>query len=247
MDEDDAISALSDLGLSNYEAKVFVALQKLGTGTARDIHSVTDVPRSQVYGAAETLQERGLVELQQSKPIQYRPVSLDAAKSHLRDRFERTQERAFDYLETAQNEFVDGEEEREDVWSVDGRDAVSSRLEQLVEEAESRIVFAVHDASLFTRGIADALRERADAGVSILVVTDNPAVHNRVEDLPVIDMPGGPEEHRAGRVAVVDDDTMLISVFGENENESAIWSSQTGFAAILSQFIDARLEDAARD
>jgi HTH-type transcriptional regulator, sugar sensing transcriptional regulator len=96
MNEDDAIDALESLGLSNYEAKVFVALQKLGTGTARDIHGVTDVPRSQVYGAAENLQQRGLVEVQQSKPLQYRPVSLNAAKSHLRDRFERRQERTFD-------------------------------------------------------------------------------------------------------------------------------------------------------
>ncbi|WP_266076926.1 TrmB family transcriptional regulator [Haladaptatus caseinilyticus] len=245
MDESDAIKALSDLGLSNYEAKVFVALQKLGTGTARDINSVTDVPRSQVYGAAETLQERGLVELQQSKPIQYRPVSLEAAKSLLKERFERTQERAFEYLETAQNEFVDGDEEREDVWSVDGRDAVSSRIEQLIEAAESRIVFAVHDASLFTRPLADALRERADAGVSILVVSDDADVHDRFDDVPVIEMPDGPAEHRAGRVLVIDGDTVLISVLGDEE--SAIWSSETGFAAILSQFIDARLEGATRN
>ncbi len=58
MDESDAIEALEELGLSNYEAKVFVALQRLGTGTARDIHQATDVPRSQVYGAAESLQEQ---------------------------------------------------------------------------------------------------------------------------------------------------------------------------------------------
>ncbi|WP_458206243.1 TrmB family transcriptional regulator [Haladaptatus sp. NG-SE-30] len=245
MDEDDAIDALTDLGLSNYEAKVFVALQKLGTGTARDIHGVTDVPRSQVYGAAENLQERGLVEVQQSKPIQYRPVSLEAAKTHLRDRFERTQERAFDYLERAQNEFGEGDEEREDVWTVDGREVVSSRIEQLVEQAESRVVFGVHDASLFTQQIADVLQARADSGVEVLVVADDPAVRDRFGDLPVIDLPDGPEEERAGRVLVVDGDTVLISVLGDSE--TAIWSSQTGFAAILSQFVDARLENATRN
>ncbi|WP_458189593.1 TrmB family transcriptional regulator [Haladaptatus sp. NG-WS-4] len=241
MNEESAIGALSDLGLSNYEAKVFVALQKLGTGTARDIHSVTDVPRSQVYGAAENLQERGLVEVQQSKPIQYRPVGLETAKSLLRDRFERTQERAFDYLESARNEFVEGDEEREDVWSVDGREAVSSRVEQLVEGAETRIVFGVHDTSLFTQQIADALRERADAGVDVLVATDDQSIRERSDGLSIVSLPQEPPEERAGRVLVVDDDTVLISVLGDDE--TAIWSSGTGFAAILGQFIDARLEN----
>ena len=48
-----ARTALERLGLSTYEAGVFVALEKLGRGTAREIAEATDVPRSQVYGAAE--------------------------------------------------------------------------------------------------------------------------------------------------------------------------------------------------
>ncbi|WP_435153552.1 hypothetical protein [Haladaptatus sp. DFWS20] len=42
-----------------------------------------------------------------------------------------------------------------------------------------------------------------------------------------------------------DGDTVLISVLGDGE--SAIWSSQTGFAEILSQFIDAPIEDVVQD
>ena len=48
------------------------------------------MPRSQVYGAAERLEERGLVETQQSTPTQYRPVSLGRARSRLLDELERT-------------------------------------------------------------------------------------------------------------------------------------------------------------
>lgn len=241
MDEDDAIDALTTLGLSNYEAKVFVALQKLGIGTARDIHGVTDVPRSQVYGAAEDLQERGLVEVKQSKPIQYRPVSLEAAKSHLRERFERTQERAFDYLESAKNEFVDTDEEREDVWSVDGSDAVTSRIEQLVEEAESRILFGLHDETLFTEKLAEILQERANAGVDVLVISQDSSLRDRFGDLQVVTGHDKPQGEPTGRMLIVDDDTVLISILGDHE--SAIWSSQTGFAEILCQTVDSHIND----
>jgi sugar-specific transcriptional regulator TrmB len=241
MDEGDAIEALEDLGLSNYEAKVFVALQKLGTGTARDIHSVTDVPRSQVYGAAENLQERGLVEVQQSKPIQYRPVSLEAAETNLRNRFEQTREQAFDYLETARAEASE-EEQREDVWTIHGRDGVSSRVEQLVAEAESRVVLGVPDTSLLTAGIEERLVDRDDAGVAVVVVSDEQAVRERLPDVPTVappEEPDEPEDAQPGRVLLVDDDTVLISVLGDEE--TAIWSSQTGFAVVLGQFIDAHV------
>lgn len=242
MDEADAIDALTDLGLSNYEAKVFVALQKLGTGTARDIHGVTDVPRSQVYGAAEDLQERGLVEVKQSKPIQYRPVSLEAAKTHLRKRFERTQEQAFDYLESVENEFVDTDNEREDVWSIDGEEAITSRIEQLMVEAESRIVFGLHDESLYTEHLEEILQERADAGVDVLVISQDPSIQDYFDDLRVVTRDDKPQGEPPGRILIVDDETVLISILGDHE--SAIWSSQTGFAAILSQTVDSRLDDA---
>ncbi|WP_137286837.1 TrmB family transcriptional regulator [Halorussus salinisoli] len=253
MDEDDAIEALEHLGLSNYEAKVFTALQKLGTGTARDVHRATDVPRSQVYGAAESLQDRGLVEVQQSKPIQYRPVSLEAAQSHLRGEFERTQERAFDYLEAARQQGGDGDEQREDIWTVHGRTSIDGRVEQLLEEAERRVVFAVgRDARGLTDDLADLLRERADSGIEVVVIGDA-ALGELFADSGVevavlpVDHPHGDDP--VGRVVVVDGETILLSVRDERDDpelddETAIWSSRTGIAAVLIQLVDGGLGDA---
>ncbi|UPV73691.1 TrmB family transcriptional regulator [Halorussus limi] len=258
MDEDDAIDALETLGLSNYEAKVFTALQRLGTGTARDVHVATDVPRSQVYGAAESLQDRGLVEVQQSKPIQYRPVSLDAARSHLRGEFERTQERAFDYLEAARQQRGEGDEEREDIWTVHGRTSIDGRVEQLLEEAEHRVVFGVgRDARGLTEDLADRLRERADAGVEVVLVGDAALGELFADsDVTVVDFPADHPHNNhphgddpVGRVVVVDAETVLLSVRDRRddldlEEETAIWSSKTGIAAVLIQLIDGGLGDA---
>jgi sugar-specific transcriptional regulator TrmB len=253
MDESDAIEALENLGLSNYEAKVFTALQKLGTGTARDVHRATDVPRSQVYGAAESLQERGLVEVQQSKPIQYRPVSLDAARSHLRGEFERTKERAFDYLESAREQRGEGDEEREDIWTVHGGTSIDGRVEQLLAEAERRVVFGVgRDARGLTNELADLMRERADEGVEVVVIGDEALGEIfadsdvQVAHLPA-DHPHGDDP--VGRVVVVDGETVLLSVRNQRDDaeladETAIWSSKTGIAAVLIQLIDGGLGDA---
>ncbi|WP_134670373.1 TrmB family transcriptional regulator [Halorussus marinus] len=250
MEEADAIEALERLGLSNYEAKVFAALQRLGTGTARDVHRVTDVPRSQVYGAAESLQDRGLVEVQQSKPIQYRPVSLDAARAHLRGEFERTQEQAFDYLETARQERGDTGERREDIWTVHGRASINGRIAQLLDDAEDRILFAVGaDAGPLEDAVADLLVERAADGVAVNAVGAD-ALEDRFgdTDVSVYHFPAD-HPHDDGpvdRVVVVDGATVLLSVRDERDDleldeETAIWSSRTGIAAVLIQLIDSGL------
>ena len=256
MDENDAIEALENLGLSNYEAKVFTALQKLGTGTARDVHRVTDVPRSQVYGAAESLQGRGLLEVQQSKPIQYRPVSLEAARSHLRGEFERTQERAFDYLETAREEYSGGEEKQEDIWTVHGDASIDGRVEQLLEEAEDRVLVGFGRHSPLDGWLLDLLRERAESGVEVYLVTSDESFAERFEDGPIgVRKPPEPHVHDdepIGRVIVVDGETVLLSVRGDLESaeldeETAIWSSQTGIAAVLIQLIESGLGESPSD
>jgi sugar-specific transcriptional regulator TrmB len=253
MDEDAAIEALENLGLSNYEAKVFTALQKLGTATARDVHRATDVPRSQVYGAAESLQERGLVEVQQSKPIQYRGVSLDAAQSHLRGEFERTQERAFEYLEAAREQRGDADERQEDIWTVHGRASIDGRVEQLLAEADERVVFAVgQDVDAPSEHLTDRLRALADSGVEVIVVgADPPREAFADSEVSVVSLP---VEHPHGdepvnRVVVVDGETILLSVRDERDDpelgeETAIWSSKTAIASVLIQLIDGGLGDA---
>ncbi|WP_435178315.1 TrmB family transcriptional regulator [Halorussus sp. AFM4] len=251
MDEDDAIEALENLGLSNYEAKVFAALQRLGVATAREVHRTTDVPRSQVYGAAESLQDRGLVEVQQSKPIQYRAVSLEAARSHLRGEFERTQEKAFDYLEAARRQGGDGDERREDIWTVRGRTAIDDRVAQLVEEAGHSVFLAIgRDAGDLPDDVAVRLVERAEAGVAVTVAGDGAA--ELFADTPV-EVPEFPTDHPhegapVGKVLVVDRETVLLSVRdrrGDSElaEETAIWSSGTGIAAVLIQLVDGGLGD----
>jgi len=72
-----------------------IALQKLDTGSARDVRRIADVPHSLVYAASESLEARDLLEVQQSTPVRYPAVHLDAARTHLRSRFEANQSDAF--------------------------------------------------------------------------------------------------------------------------------------------------------
>ncbi len=245
-DEEDAVESLKSLGLSEYESKVFIALQRLGVGTARDVYRLTDVPRSQVYGAAETLEERGLVEIQQSKPMEYRPVTLEEAHDRLQERFERKQAVAFDYLEDARDESPRDDEEREDFWTVKGRDTIDARIEELLDEAEDRVVFITTDGSLVNSSIEDRLVNLADE-VDVYIMSSDEEFLQRFEDAEGVMCVTTPEkavrEDRGGRFIMVDSDTVLLTVLGDGgaerlEAETAVWSSETSFATVLVQITE---------
>lgn len=253
MDQGTAVESLRRLGLSKYEAEVFIALQKLGTGTASDVDRITDVPRSQVYGAAESLEERGLVEVQRSNPIQYRAVALEEARERLRARMEREQDKAFGYLDAVQGEFSEADEEKEDIWTIHGRETVSNRIGGFVADATDRVVLG-SDADLLDDVVVDALADRAAAGIEVLVVSADESTTDRldhVEGARIVVIPPGmiPEGRKRhnGRILMVDDDTVLLSVLGDERGgipeETAIWSAETGFADVFVQMINGWFAD----
>jgi sugar-specific transcriptional regulator TrmB len=244
MDENEAVDGLKCLGLTAYEARVFLGLQKLGSATASEVSDVSGVPRSQVYGVADSLEERGLVETQQSTPTVYRPVSLEQARTRLLDRLEETGSRTFDYLDAVQGTEATDKERSEALWLVQGTAEISSRAAELFADAESQVFYAASEVSMLNETVIDAL-ETADArGVTVVVASANPAVREAVGGrFPTVAIPNERDpDMGSARVVLVDEDTMLLGVFSDAgvtdaPEEVAFWSSKTTFAVVLGGFL----------
>jgi sugar-specific transcriptional regulator TrmB len=245
MDEGRVEEALGRFGLSSYEARVFIALEKLGSGTASDIAEVTDVPRSQVYGAAESLSDRGLVEVQQSTPIRYRPVDPAQAEARLTERIAEEREMAFGYLEEVEGSLSRDAERRAEVWTVEGSVHISERVRTLAADAEDRIVFGTGEPEMFDQELRSVLAERAEAGVSVMVSS----VSGEVRELapPSLTVTAPPADldvaEQSTRVLVVDDRSVLLGVRTRDGEETAVWSTGTGFASLLARLIRGVLGD----
>ena len=225
-------------GLSSYEASVFVALQRLGRGTAKEIASLSGVPRSQIYGAADSLQEQGLVEVQQSNPRVYRPIAVDEAIELLKRRYERRTTDAEKQLKQIRNERRGREEEqKEDVWTVSGVAAVKSRLAKIVSDTEERIVLGIGEGSPLLEQLVTQLEQKAEGGVEVVVITESDDVAARFEGFASVVRHRDPIQNdvpRPQHVLISDDETILLGVQA-NEEETAIWSSGTNFAKVLIQ------------
>jgi sugar-specific transcriptional regulator TrmB len=255
MSEDAAVEALDELGLSTYEAQVFIGLQKLGAGSAREVAEVTDVPRSQVYGAADALAGYGLVDVQQADPTRFRPVDTDEARDRLVDRLESTADRAFDYIEEVTGEYADDDGERtEAIWTATGGETVAARARSLLDESSSRVVYGTSDLEYLEPGVAERLEAAAGRGVEVVVVSVNDAVGAAVEDVEGVRFQPIPPERDVevgtGRLLVVDGDTMLLSVVPADamsgvDSETAFWSADTALATVLVTIMDGWFGDLA--
>ncbi len=122
-----AVESLRSLGLTEYEAKVYTALTKIRSGTASDIHLVSGIPRSAVYGALTKLKERGVIEVQSSKPMRYRVVPPEIALEKLKDCFIAESEDALVSLKEIYQ--TQGAEAREEaIWTISGVKNVSDKI-----------------------------------------------------------------------------------------------------------------------
>ena len=73
------IECLKSLGLTKYEALVYIALLKLASATASEIHEISDVPRASVYPVIDQLLDKGLVSVSQSAPKRFAAISPEDA------------------------------------------------------------------------------------------------------------------------------------------------------------------------
>ncbi len=73
----EASDALERVGLSRYEALVFVNLARSGAITAGELARASGVNRVQTYRALESLESRGLVEVTIDRPRRYAARAID--------------------------------------------------------------------------------------------------------------------------------------------------------------------------
>ncbi|ELY65621.1 TrmB family transcriptional regulator [Natronococcus jeotgali] len=230
--ETDAIEQLERFGLSAYAARTFVALASLGTGTARDVSQVSEVPRTRVYDAVEELQEWGLVDVRQSSPKEFWVISAETTCR----RFERDFQHRTDALRTALSELepVEQRAEQRGVWTVNGQAAVTDRVLEFFAAAEEEIVYMTIE-DLLIEDVIDALSEAAKRGVSIKLGGVSSDVQERVQE----EIPGATmfeslwvwSDTPAGRLMMVDGRKTLVSALVNGESasvtdprsETAIW------------------------
>jgi sugar-specific transcriptional regulator TrmB len=71
------LASLSDLGLSQYESKVYTSLIRSKVMTAKEISDVCGIPYGKVYETLSSLAKKGFISILPTRPMKYKVVSPD--------------------------------------------------------------------------------------------------------------------------------------------------------------------------
>lgn len=238
----EAVEALADLGLTEYEARCFVALSQLSEGTAQEISQVSEVPQSRVYDIADSLYQRGIVDVQESEPRRYFALPVEYAIERLRQEYNEQLETANMRLQTLETRNI----ETDAVWEIADRKGVLVRMLMHIDEAEEEVYLLVSTGDLLEQELLEALDEANERGVTIFAEVPEESARNRlhevipdcrvaITDLPIESMKV--DDREPGRLMMVDQNTVLMSALksglvpGETE-ETGLWGSEVGHGLI---------------
>ncbi|WP_436935588.1 TrmB family transcriptional regulator [Halovenus marina] len=242
---EEAIEVLQQLGLKEYEARCFVGLSQLETGTAKKLSEMTEVPRTRVYDAIRMLEAQGLVQIHHSSPQQFRAVPLDEATETLRDQYEARVERLHDALDTVEIVEEGDEEPIQQVWAMAGNVGIENRTEELIETATEEIVLVIGDESLLTEdliatlnGIGDSVELLIGAVTKPLqeqIQTAVPDATTFISGLEWLHGEDATEDETAiGRLLLIDRSTILVSsIMPETKAEQAIFGEGFGNGLVV--------------
>ncbi len=133
-----------------------------------------------MYNAIDELEQRGLVTIEEGSPQRFWPISPETAGT----RFEREYTRHADVLRKALDSLESNpvSTEQRGIWTTDGHEAVSRRIERLIQTAEEEIMFTSSE-SLLDPGVIQALREAQDDGITIKLGEMKTTVKSDISDV----------------------------------------------------------------
>jgi sugar-specific transcriptional regulator TrmB len=264
MDEKSAIETLKILGLTEYEAKSYIALNSIGIAKATDINAASGVPRSAVYGTLAKLEEKGLIETEYGKPMRYKSIEPSKAIKKLINFINTTSEDLIDFLDKykAKNELG---QPTESVWTLRSVKNLMVKFNEMISSADGEIIFVAHNPLFSDSGkpypviknLTPAIQQKINEGIGVRVMC------MEKDQIPFLKQhfPGAEVKFPdpttlssriplKGDILMIDDSEVLINVIsGEKDLDeyesvavSAVYTSMENIVSVFRHFIEVEWE-----
>jgi predicted hydrocarbon binding protein/predicted transcriptional regulator len=184
------IRKLRDLGLAEYQARVYLALLDLGSATASQIPSISKVPRTRIYVTMAQLHEKGLVNIIPEKPLRYEPIPFSEYLTRRVVELKDDAGKMESNIEQLAGEFsVKGDvepEQRSRFEAIYGRKNIRDKLRETFLAAKESVIFvgtpksAGRHYSMFMSVLEDRKGDKVDFR---FVFPMNPENRDKVDEL----------------------------------------------------------------
>lgn len=238
----EVIGQLKTLGLNEYEAKAYHALNTAGDCSAGELSEKAELPRPRVYDVLSSLQYKGFVMMESGRPVKYSAIPLNEAittlkkqkATQLQSELERIEKNAESINGMLKNNPSNEKFSIEDgVWTIRGRNAIYSKLASMFGNAKDSITITSTPSGLERKfsehyGILKKARER---GVTVKTVGPSKPSKFEVDAHITKDIPS--------RFVLVDNQALFF-LTGEDthpDEEVGLWLKSPHFVNTLKKVI----------
>lgn len=227
------IAKLSEIGLSEYEAKAYLALLRSNPSTAYEIAKESGIPTSKIYQVIHKLVEKGICLLSEenSKTKRYVPIQPD----EFLNRHKSTVETLVDSLK---EEFssLDGPQNASHIWNISDYDHLIDKAQRMIHRAHSVLLVSLWKEDLAV--LEPALHRADERGVQIALVhfglpeqEVGQVYYHPIEDTLYAEKGG------RGFVLVADSQEVLIGTISYEGKTEGAWSQNKGFVMIAEDYV----------
>ena len=207
--EDKEVAALRRLGLTEYEARIYLALIRMGPKKASEVSFFGQVPRTKTYGSIRELERKGLLRIIPGKPELYAATSPTELLLPVVTKLNREIKESGDIVQSLSILFESSKytkqyaipEDVKEFWRIDGRKDILRKLTEILSDATKTVNYATSAWGLVRvyKAHSEALEEAKNRGVIVRLAapisSENSAVAKEfaeVVELREVDKPFGP-------------------------------------------------------
>lgn len=239
--------ALQNLGLTDYEIRVYVKLLEIGEATASKISEAADVPYSKIYEVLESLERKGWIGTEGGRPAQYYPKSPVTALESSKTRFEREFKTYEEIVLTELFPIYEGRgfKERHDIWIIRGMENILTKVKSLLAECQSELLVAT---PFIDKGLLSTLLPYvtyiAGRGGKVKIMLPNDVNYSTVKKLSSLAEIRLKEQMFGG--GIIADSREVILLLGDERGgiSFAIWSEHAGLAKFAKNYFEYLWKDA---
>lgn len=226
------IQKLATLGLSEYEAKAYLALLCLHPATAYEVSRESGIPSSKIYQVLDRLVDRGMVApAAGGKARQFMPLDPDEFLA----RYKSTVEQTLDALQHDLAHLSD-RARHSSIWNIADGDYLMGKAIAMINEAKQTLMLSLwkDELALLEPALARAMRRK----VRVSIVHFGAPV-SKLKQIYAHPIEETIYEEKGGRgIVVVRDSAEVLTgtIIGSGRVEGA-WSTNRGFVTLAEDYI----------
>lgn len=135
---DEIIEKLKEMGLNEYQSKVYLAMLKKFPATGYEIAKLANIPQSRAYDTLKTLENLHIAVPSATKPVTYIPVR----PKELTKKYKRKFEATIDFLDKKLPEIKE-EKFTEPILNIEGKIKIFNKVKEIIINARKTVYIAL--------------------------------------------------------------------------------------------------------